>query len=284
MPAWLSVKPVNTPNAYSGMRAEMLPLKTTIRIPAAMARKMIAVGEHELVAAVGELAGHVAVAGDDRRQPGEALVGGVGGEDQDGERGQLGDPEQERPCRRRCTRPSGRCRSGRPRRGSGWRCDASTDTPMKQTPRMAAMIASVIDALRASGLRNDGTPLETASTPDSATAPDENARSSISRLSAAVPVGQLLGLLGQVLERDRAEVLHEDPVEADDDQQHQHDDVEVRRRGEQRARLPAGRAGWRPSSRRSSAGTSGTRHWLSKPNADWIASTPPATDTATVRM
>ena len=49
------------------------------------------------------------------------------------------------------------------------------------------MIASVIEALRASGLRNDGTPLETASTPDSATAPDENARSSISSESAAVP-------------------------------------------------------------------------------------------------
>ena len=29
---------------------------------------------------------------------------------------------------------------------------------------------------------------------------------------------------------------------------------------------------------------SGTRHWLLKPNADWMASTPPATDTATVRM
>ena len=39
MPAWLSVKPVNTPNAYSGMRAEMLPLNTMIRIPAATARK-----------------------------------------------------------------------------------------------------------------------------------------------------------------------------------------------------------------------------------------------------
>ncbi len=37
------------------------------------------------------------------------------------------------------------------------------------------MIASVIEALRASGLRNDGTPLDTASTPDRATAPDENA-------------------------------------------------------------------------------------------------------------
>ncbi len=39
IPAWLRVNPVNTPNAYSGMRAEMLPLKMVIRIPAAIARK-----------------------------------------------------------------------------------------------------------------------------------------------------------------------------------------------------------------------------------------------------
>ena len=50
-------------------------------------------------------------------------------------------------------------------------------------------------------------------------------------------LGQLLGLLGQRVQRDRAEVLDEDAVAADDDQQHQHHDVEVRRRGEQRARL-----------------------------------------------
>ena len=39
MPAWLSVNPVNTPNAYSGMRAEMLPWKTMISTPAVTARK-----------------------------------------------------------------------------------------------------------------------------------------------------------------------------------------------------------------------------------------------------
>ena len=44
------------------------------------------------------------------------------------------------------------------------------------------MIASVIAALRASGLRKAGTPLDTASTPDRATAPEENARSSIRML------------------------------------------------------------------------------------------------------
>ena len=42
-----------------------------------------AVGEHQAVAAVGELAGQEAVPGDDRRQPGEVGVGRVGGQDQD---------------------------------------------------------------------------------------------------------------------------------------------------------------------------------------------------------
>ena len=41
IPAWLSVKPVNTPKAYSGISAEMLPRKTMTRIAAATARKMI---------------------------------------------------------------------------------------------------------------------------------------------------------------------------------------------------------------------------------------------------
>ena len=51
--------------------------------PAAPARNEDAVREHEPVAAVGELAGQVAVAGDDRRQPREVGVGGVGGEGED---------------------------------------------------------------------------------------------------------------------------------------------------------------------------------------------------------
>ena len=48
-------------------------------------------------------------------------------------------------------------------------------------------MANVVAALRLSGLRNVCTPLDTASTPDSATAPDENARNSMNRLSVAVP-------------------------------------------------------------------------------------------------
>ena len=49
------------------------------------------------------------------------------------------------------------------------------------------MHMSVIDAVRGAGSRNVGTPFEIASTPVSATAPDENARSSMSSDSDAVP-------------------------------------------------------------------------------------------------
>ena len=41
IPAWLNVKPVNTPKAYNGISAVTLPSKATIRTPAAAARKMI---------------------------------------------------------------------------------------------------------------------------------------------------------------------------------------------------------------------------------------------------
>ena len=41
IPAWDRVKPVNTPTAYRGIRALMLPLNTTISTPATAARKMM---------------------------------------------------------------------------------------------------------------------------------------------------------------------------------------------------------------------------------------------------
>ena len=58
---------------------------------------------------------------------------------------------------------------------------------MKQTPRIPAIIARVLAAFRDDGFANDGTPLETASTPDKATAPDENARSSIRKARSLEP-------------------------------------------------------------------------------------------------
>ena len=74
-----------------------------------------AVGEHEAVAPVGELAGQVAVPGDDRRQPGEVGVGGVGGQDEDAGGGELQDARRTG-SRRTPPGPSARSPS---RRGSG---------------------------------------------------------------------------------------------------------------------------------------------------------------------
>ena len=48
--------------------------------------------------------------------------------------------------------------------------------PVNNEPRMNAVHMSAMTALRDSGLRNACTPFEIASTPLSATAPDENAR------------------------------------------------------------------------------------------------------------
>ena len=99
------------------------------------------------------------------------------------------------------------------------------------------MIASVIDALRASGLRNDGHAVGHRLDAGQRDRARREGAQQHQRLSAAVPSASSWASSDSVVERDRAEVLDEDPVAADDDQQHQHDDVEVGRRGEQRAGL-----------------------------------------------
>jgi hypothetical protein len=62
--------------------------------------------------------------------------------------------------------------------GYGRRWWASTDTPMNKVPRSTPIHTSVAAAFFDSGRRKAGTPLEIASTPVSATAPDENPFSS----------------------------------------------------------------------------------------------------------
>src|SRR4051794_40113864 len=56
---------------------------------------------------------------------------------------------------------------------------ASTDTPKNDTPRMKPIHVSVVAAFFDSSFLNAGTPFEIASVPESAIAPDENARSRI---------------------------------------------------------------------------------------------------------
>ena len=53
------------------------------------------------------------------------------------------------------------------------RC-ASTEIPKNSVPSSTPIHTSVVAAFFASGRRNEGTPFEIASTPVSATAPDEN--------------------------------------------------------------------------------------------------------------
>ena len=57
--------------------------------------------------------------------------------------------------------------------GYGFKRCASTEMPKNRVPSSAPIHTSVVAAFFASGRRNDGTPLEIASTPVSATAPDE---------------------------------------------------------------------------------------------------------------
>ena len=59
----------------------------------------------------------------------------------------------------------------------GWMLWASTEMPMKATPKIRPMATRVVAALWDSGFLKAGTPLEMASTPVRATAPEENARS-----------------------------------------------------------------------------------------------------------
>src|SRR5258705_10017784 len=69
---------------------------------------------------------------------------------------------------------------------------ARIDTPRNSDPRIVAIHTSVVAAFFDSLRRNAGTPLEIASTPVSATAPDVKPRSSTNRLSVP-PVAATVG-------------------------------------------------------------------------------------------
>ena len=83
MPACESVNERNTPTAYSGISALVLPPNAMIERAGRGREHEHAVREHEPVAAVGELSRQVAVGGDDRRQPREVGVRGVRRERED---------------------------------------------------------------------------------------------------------------------------------------------------------------------------------------------------------
>ena len=144
-------------------------------------------------------------------------------------------------------------------------------------------MAIVIAALRLSGLRKAGTPLDTASTPDSATAPDEKARSSIRIESAAVPSAsswasgdsESSGIGGRSCTK-----MRYSPTTM------RMTSITTYRYVGGANRAPDSRTPRRLAIVMTAIRTrhSGTRHCSSNSKADWMASTPPATDTATVRM
>ena len=156
-------------------------------------------------------------------------------------------------------------------------------------PRIIAIQVSVVAAFFDSFRRNAGTPLEIASTPVSATAPDEKPRSRMNRLSVppdlpSGPCSAFAGLngIGWMPPNQPNHVLRE----PEEHQRGEHDDVE-RTSGTRRARPDS----LIPRRFASVMNTMITRHTATRCFAspsncgiEMIAATPADTDTATVRM
>ena len=83
IPDWDRVKHTNTPTEYSGIRAWVSPLNRTSRPKAIAGQQDDPPRVGQPVAPEAELAGHVAVLGEDRGQPRERVEAGVGGQEQD---------------------------------------------------------------------------------------------------------------------------------------------------------------------------------------------------------
>ncbi len=84
---------MKTPTTYSWISRVTSASKAMMRSDGDHRQGDDPVGEDQSVAKVAELAGHQLVPGQDRRQPGKVLVGGVGRQDQDSGRHHLEDPE-----------------------------------------------------------------------------------------------------------------------------------------------------------------------------------------------
>ena len=194
MPVWLRVNPVNTPNAYSGISLEMSPLNATISAPATSARNSTPFENTRRAPLLKNWRGRNPSRAMIEAEAREVGVRGVRGEDQDQERGDHREPEHDALAAVEVL-------------GHQPEAVAVVLAPVRLQVRgqhrhaeeaaargCAPIHISVVAAFLLSGFWNAGTPLDTASTPDNATAPDENARSSISRLSALAPVADLARL------------------------------------------------------------------------------------------
>ena len=176
-----------------------MPPKATISSAGRAGEDEDAVGEHEPVAAVGELARQVAVAGDDRRQAREVGVGGVGGEDQDRRRWRTAGPRRRGAV---AEHRAAHLRRSPSRSSLGYGCEVVREHRDAEEQR-AEDHAHPHERRRprssTPGWRNAGTPLEIASTPVSATAPDE--KPCRSRKSAERAAGAAAGALGRARRR-----------------------------------------------------------------------------------
>ena len=135
-----------------------------------------AVGEHQPVAALGELLGHERVVGMEAGQAGEVGEARVGGQDEDQHRGALHDVERhvpERPAAEHGLGDLGDHRGLLARHGV--QRDARNEMPRNMIPRQVPMTISVERAFFHSGFLNAGTPLEIASTPVMAAPPEAKA-------------------------------------------------------------------------------------------------------------
>ena len=94
--------------------------------------------------------------------------------------------------------------------GYGCRRWASTEMPKNSVPSSTPIHTSVVAAFFAAGRRNAGTPFEIASTPVSATAPDEKPFSSRNSVERAAELVRRLGEVRVV--GDRADVAEERTV------------------------------------------------------------------------
>ena len=226
---------MKSPTANSGMSALTSPPNATSRMPAASIEHEDAVREHEPVATVGELPRQEPVARDDARQAREVGERGVGRQREDRRRRRLEQHVERTVAEDLAAHDRQERLVGAQRRAQ---MEASTAIPRNSVPRITATQVKVMAAFRDSGFRNAWMPFEIASTPLSATAPDENARSSKKADAAGeqrVRAGEVLQ--GLVVDGESAEVAGRDPDQPDDDEQRHHDDVRVRRRGEQASRL-----------------------------------------------
>ena len=142
---------------------------------------------------------------------------------------------------------------------------------------------SVRAAFLGSGARNAGTPFEIASTPESATAPDEKARSSANNVTPVSSEPFVRDLVERLLvHRQRTEIAEERPVEPDDDERGQRNDVDVGRPGEEATRLLHAAQVADGHERRRRRCRSAPGMSCVAGNADVMAATPAETDTATV--